>query len=80
MGEMAEYYLEMFEWEWDLDPTAGEARYATCWKTKEGQWLKHTDMGTSHLRNTIALLDRRGFDHHPAYEEMKAEYERRMNK
>jgi hypothetical protein len=37
----------------------GRSRYSDRWVTKEGLKLRLEDMSTSHLRNTIALIDRK---------------------
>lgn len=43
------------EFEWDLQNT-------TTWKTATGKMIKINEMGTSHLINSIALMERNGLD------------------
>ncbi len=69
MGEMADYFLEQ-EMFWDIDEALNETarlyiveeiealQDAGKWKTIDGRIYLLSEMCTSHINNTIALLER----------------------
>lgn len=73
MGEMADYYIEqmMFaELEQDIIWAIRQERAnkIKTWITKEGKELKIEDMETSHIKNCIALTERRGYPPIPEFD------------
>ncbi len=49
------------------------------WKQANGQWIGIKKMKTSHLQNTIAMLERDSVTHHPSYPYLKKELEKRKD-
>ena len=46
------------------------------WKSANGKIIPVASMDLQHLQNTVSLLKRKNFTHHPAYGEMKKRIER----
>lgn len=62
MGDMADYTLEQMDWD-DDDSYAGDDRPQTpegYWKQKDGTYIEIKKMTDSHIKNSIALCERKG--------------------
>lgn len=80
MGEMAEYYNEQ-SWE-DMFPEPYDYLYhrvthEDTWETKNFKILKIKDMETSHIKNCIAILEKKGQEYTKAYQGLTKELKER---
>ena len=60
MGEMAEDFInDMLNQLWDIE----QERDMSIWITKDGEHMPIADMSTSHINNTINMLERNNDDY-----------------